>query len=257
MTKQIFCYPFGSRTQNMSGHYIFFSMPPKPYKKRDRVAGKMTLKEFMYRHTPLDAPSNEFKDEMYMKDAMHKGEPLALEDLRVSQNRDSVLNVNLDEMLREIDVLLHSSPSNQNLKWVDALDQLYHDFLHRSKVQSPIYPGSPSPLSNISANSQLGKRRRPNKTVRSKPPQIMVNQWMNDIPAAPTRNDLQNPQQTKISPPRKITEKKRNNKRPLSGSDIYLLTAKSPRRSKSSSVGSNNSKGSLHLSELKTQSKAS
>jgi len=227
-------------------------MPPKPYKKRDRVAGKMTLKEFMYRHTPLDAPSNEFKDEMYMKDAMHQGEPLSLEDLRVSQNRDSVLNVNLDEMLREIDVLLHSSESNKpNLKWVDALDQLYHDFLHRSKVQSPIYPGSPLPLSSISVNSQLGKRRRPNKTVRSKPPQIMVNQWVDEWkPAAPTRNDLQNPQQTQISPPRHMRKQTQNNRRPLSASDIHRLTAKSPRRSRSSSIGSTSSKGSLHLSEL-------
>jgi hypothetical protein len=227
-------------------------MPPKP--RKNRVAGKMTLKEFMYRHTPLDAPSNEFKDEMDFNDAIHKGQPLSLEDLRVSQNRDSVLNVNLDDMLREIDVLLKSSSSNQKLKWVDALDQLYHNFLNRPKLESPIYPGSPSlsPLSNISSNSQLGKRHRPNKTVRSKPPQIMVNQWMNDIPEwnqAPKHHDLQNPQITKISPPRNIS-KKYNKKRKLTGSDIYRLTAKKLHRSKSSSVGSNNTNGSLHLSEL-------
>lgn len=231
-------------------------MPPKPSKKRDRVAGKMTLKEFMYRHTPLDAPSNEFKDEMAIKDEFHIGQPLALDDLQVSPEqsklRESVLNTNLDEMLREIDVLLHSSGSNKpNLKWVDALDQLYHDFLHRSKVQSPIYPGSPSPLSSISVNSQLGKRQRPNMTRSNRYPQIMVNQWVDEWkPAAPTRNDLQNPQQTQISPPRHMRKQTQNNRRPLSASDIHRLTAKKQRRSRSSSIGSTSSKGSLHLSEF-------
>ena len=246
-----------------NGVYILY-MPPKSKSRKTRVAGKMTLKEFMYRHTPLDAPSNDFKDQMDFNDAMHIGQPLALDDLKVSPKqanlRDSVLNVNMDEMLREIDVLLQSSASSKpKLKWVDALDQLYHDFLHRSKLQSPIYLGSPSPLSNSSHNSQLRKRHRPNKTARS----TRVNPWTkannmqeNHYPVQ-THHHLQNPKMTKISPYRK-SHGKQNTKRKrklLTASDIERLTENKTHKSssgthKSSSGTSTNSKGSMHISEL-------
>ena len=223
-------------------YYIFFLMPPKLNKKRkNRVVGEMSLKELIYfKHTPLDVPSNEFKDEMDLHDAMHIGQPLALDDLHVSREeaklRESVLNVNLDDMFRELDMLLKSSESSANppkLKWVDALDQLYHDFLHRSKLSSPVYPGSPSPLSNVSANSQLGKRIKPKK------PPIMINQWVNNIPERKHKN----------SPSRNIT-KRHNKRQKLTGSDIHQLTAKKRYRSQSSSAESNKSNGSLHLSEI-------
>jgi hypothetical protein len=230
-------------------------MPPKS--RKNRVAGKMTLEELMHkRHTPLDAPSNEFKDEMDFNDDMNLGQPLALDDLHVSHQqsnlRESVLNVNLDEMLREINVLLHTSSSSKpNLKWVDALDQLYHDFLHRSKLEPPVYHGSPSlsQVSNISADSHLRKRPRPNTGTRSKRPQIMMNQWTNNTQLSnpvPKHRDLQNPEKTQISPHRNITQKRKE--RPFTGSDIEFLTR--AKRSQSSSGFSNNSKGSMHLSEL-------
>jgi hypothetical protein len=192
-------------------------MPPKFNKKRKtRVVGKMSLKELIYfKYTPLDVPSNEFKDEMDLHDAMHIGQPLSLDDLRVSPEeaklRESVLNVNMDELFRELDVLLQSSESSANppkLKWVDALDQLYDDFLHRSKLSSPVYPGSPSPLSNVSANSQLGKRIRPKEPVRPNPHPIMINQWV-----ARTKH--------KNSP-----AKTHNKRQKLTGSDIHRLTEK-------------------------------
>lgn len=218
-------------------------MSNKSKKLRPRVAGKMTVGEFMYRHTPLDAPSNDLKDQMDFNDIMHIGKPLVLEDLTGSPGqsklRESVLNTNLDEMLLEIDALLRSSGSSHpNLKWVDALDQLYHDFLHRSKLPSPIYPGSPSPLSISSANSDLNKKRR-----RSP---IKFQQLFGHIPS-PVQRDTPFKKHKQNN---KSSRRNANNKRPLTGSDIHRFTEQPIRRSQSSSRLSNNSKGSIHLSEL-------
>ena len=251
--------------------------PPSTQKKRNRsndnrVAGEMTLKELMYfKHTPAYVPSNEFKDQMEMEDLFSADQPMTAKELQISQAqsklRDSVLNVNMDDILREIDVLLQSPVSSQtqsrkSLKWVEALDELYQEFLHRSKyVPVTDYPGSPlslslSSLSNssspLSLDSELrNKRRLPNKVTRSNR-STKYHAWMEPNPNPkpltyqenPFKHSLKNPVQTQILSPRK-TGKKR--KRPLTASDIEDLTK--PKFSLSSSSGFSD-KGPMRKSEL-------
>jgi hypothetical protein len=241
--------------------------PPSTQKKRNRpkdnrVAGEMTLKELMYfKHTPAYVPSNEFKDQMEIDDLFPVDQPMNKNELQISlaqsKLRDSVLNVNMDDILREIDVLLKSSSgqtkSRTSLKWVERLDQLYHDFLYRSiYVQAKDYPGSPSSnsISPSSVDSQLHKKQRlPRKVTRSnrstKPVQV-YNAWMEQKPTQQMNvntfnHSLKNPVQTQISSPRK------KNARPITASDIEHLT-KPKFRPSSSSVFSD--KGSMRKSEL-------
>lgn len=237
----------------------------------NRVAGEMTLKELMYfKHTPAYVPSNEFKDQMEMEDFVSADQPMTADELNISRAqsklRDSVLNVNMDDILREIDVLLQSPVSSQtqsrkSLKWVEALDELYQEFLHRSKyVPVTDYPGSPSPLSSLSnsssplsLDSQLRKKRRlPNKVTRSNR-STNYHAWMEPNPKPliykenPLNHSLKNPVQTQILSPRKKTGKKPE--RPLTASVIERLTE--PRFSQSSSFGFSD-KGPMRKSELNT-----
>lgn len=257
---------------------------PSTQKKRNRsndnrVAGEMTLKELMYfKHTPAYVPSNEFKDQMEMEDLFSADQPMTAKELQISQAqsklRDSVLNVNMDDILREIDVLLQSPVSSQtqsrkSLKWVEALDELYQEFLHRSKyVPVTDYPGSPlslslSSLSNtsspLSVDSQLRKKRRlPNKVTRSNR-STKYNAWMEPNPKPnpkpliykenPLNHSLKNPVQTQILSPRKTGKTGKKPERPLTASVIERLTE--PRFSQSSSFGFSD-KGPMRKSELNT-----
>jgi hypothetical protein len=227
-------------------------MNRKTHKRDQRVAGKMTLRELLnFKHTPDYVPSNEKKDDMALEDENHQGAKLSMSDL--TGLKTDVLNTNFDDMMKEIDALLQSSPKNSSLKWIAALDQLYQDFLYRTKHNmSELSPYTGSPVSSQSSLNESPLRKKHRRVTQSNHEESRARAL--DLRYAwPEQSQHYSPPKVGKSSNKRHTNKQSSNKnKKLTASDITRLTEGNRSVSSIRSSSGFSDKGRLKLSDLNT-----